>query len=74
VELYLHSPNTTPWSGASLKHRGEFICIIIHSFTDCVIFYEYRRYQKQNTLTTGVVSYVVLKVRVNKGKVVPVLN
>jgi hypothetical protein len=24
VELYLHSPNTPPWRGAQLKHRGNF--------------------------------------------------
>jgi hypothetical protein len=29
VELYLHSPNTLPWRGAQLKHRGIFTLIII---------------------------------------------
>jgi hypothetical protein len=24
VELYLHSPNTSPWRGAQLKHRDNF--------------------------------------------------
>jgi hypothetical protein len=34
VKLYLHSPNTSPWRGAQLKHRDNF------AFT----FYKFRMY------------------------------
>jgi hypothetical protein len=29
MELYLHSPNTPSWRGAQLKHRANFIFILI---------------------------------------------
>jgi len=45
VELYLHSPSTSPWHGAQFKkHRDNFTFIFIKQ---CIVFDVVIKYQNQ---------------------------